>query len=73
MTFDDKYPAAEVRFRTPNAFFKGSVVQECCACERKTQWFHIGALLYFCSEECFGRFLDKPRCSPSSTAEYQSG
>lgn len=69
MRFDDRCPTAEPGFRTDDGFFKADAAFSCCGCSVKTSWFHTGVMLFFCSPECHAGYVDKPRFSPTSTAE----
>ena len=72
MQFDTQFLQAPYGFRSYSGFVKGDVHHQCCGCGQRTNWFHMGVLLYFCSEQCYGRFVNQPRVSPSSTAEFDS-
>jgi hypothetical protein len=55
-SLDEQHPEAELGYRTETGFFRGDVAQECCDCGIATMWFHMGLLLYFCSERCYRKF-----------------
>jgi hypothetical protein len=57
MRFDSQYPAAPVGFRTPNGFCHADSHEPCSTCNSQTDWFSLGLLLFFCSDECYWRFL----------------
>ena len=65
MNLDAQFPNAVYGFRTPSGFMRGERNRRCCNCEAKTAWFHMGALLYFCSECCYVEFTSHPPISPS--------
>ena len=60
-SLDQQHPDAEVGYRTETGFFRGDVEQECCDCGAATLWFHVGVLLYFCSERCYSKFKKGPK------------
>jgi len=57
LPLDAAFPQSEPGFRSPDGFFKGDVKLKCRGCEQKTQWFHMGILLFFCSHGCYDGFM----------------
>jgi hypothetical protein len=62
-SLDDVYPEAEIGFRSETGFFKSDASHQCSDCGVATMWFHMGIMLYFCSERCYRTFKRRPHRS----------
>jgi hypothetical protein len=56
MQLDEQFPNAAPGFRTPSGFYKSRGQLECFHCGKPSAWFHLGNLLFFCSEGCYHRY-----------------
>jgi hypothetical protein len=68
MELDDQYPAAEAGFRTPSGFYKANSRLECFHCGKPSSWFHLGNLLFFCSDDCYRRYVGGEKYRARQTA-----
>ena len=57
MQLDSQYPDASPGFRSPSGFYKAASPLECFHCGHSTHWFHLGNLLFFCSDQCYDSYL----------------
>jgi len=58
MHFAIQYPQAPAGFRSSTGFCKSESKLECCQCGERTAWFHLAKLLYFCSDQCYWRYVN---------------
>lgn len=57
MRFEAQHPQAVAGFRTLHGFRKADTQLGCCYCGSETSWFHAAELLFFCSDECYWRYV----------------
>ena len=69
MLLDNQFPDATPGFRSPNNFFRSESELDCFHCSKRTTWFNLDNLLFFCSEDCYRRYVGGEKYHTRQSAE----